>query len=379
MLDAAIVVAIGAVVESLAWSRFGPGEHIEGPQWLTASLPLLLALPLWWRRRRPLLVMVLVASGVMAQALSAPSAEGLEIVAALGIAAYSVAAYGSRRRAVLGLGVLLLADAVHSMNDTNTRSGRASELWATAFFALFFVGCWVAGAWLRSRRESERNALRASALEHEAALAVTAERARVARELHDIVAHNLSVVVLQAAGARAQRGDDGDRVHGTLEKIESSGREALVEMRRMLEVLRAEDGSDVDLAPQPGLDRLTSLVEGVRRAGLDVDLTVESSATDVSPALALTAYRIVQESLTNALKHAGHARVAVRVRRDLDALVVEVTDDGAGTGASADGSGHGLVGMRERAALLGGTLEAGPLPGGGFGVRARLPLGEPTP
>jgi signal transduction histidine kinase len=198
----------------------------------------------------------------------------------------------------------------------------------------------------------------------------------MARELHDIVSHNLSVVVVQAAGARAQA-DQGISAPGTLEKIERSGREALVEMRRLLGVLREDDGSDTGLAPRPGLAQLPALAEGVRATGMSVELEIGAGCAALAPAIDLSAYRIVQEALTNALKHAGPgASTRVRVQRDADALRIEVVDDGAGApqAATLDHGGHGLVGMRERAAVFGGELRAGARPEGGFAVDVRLPL-----
>src|SRR5581483_3986170 len=203
--------------------------------------------------------------------------------------------------------------------------------------------------------------------EREAELAVAEERARMARELHDIVSHNLSVVVLQAAGARAAGANAT-----TLEKIERSGRDALVEMRRLLGVLRDEDG-DASLAPQPGIAQLAELVAGVRATGLDVELVVEGHGDELSPALELSVYRIVQEALTNTLKHAHAANAVVRVERDRDAVRVEILDDGRMPVAPTP-NGHGLVGMAERVALFGGELSAGPLAEGGFAVRVTLPV-----
>jgi signal transduction histidine kinase len=210
---------------------------------------------------------------------------------------------------------------------------------------------------------------RAAALEHEALSAVSDERARMARELHDIVSHNLSVVVVQAAGARASGSDSA-----ALEKIERSGREALVEMRRLLGVLREEDHAP-DAMPQPGLAQLGQLAANVRAAGLPVALTVNGDVAGLPAAVELSVYRIVQEALTNALKHAGSAAVQVVVDGAADAIEISVIDDGVG--ALHNGSvpsGHGLIGMRERVALFGGDLRAGPAGEGGFEVVARLPV-----
>jgi len=245
---------------------------------------------------------------------------------------------------------------------------------------VFFVGeilaCWMLGVFVRARRHEAALAARSAALERQAEQAVAAERARIARELHDIVAHHLSVVVLQAAGARAS----GRPADGALQKIERSGREALTEMRRLLAVLR-EPRDEPGRYPQPGVGQLPALAESVRAAGLTVDLVVDSDHGALPAAVDVSAYRIVQEALTNVLKHAGPAHAEVAVGCADGAVTIEVTDDGAGIPASgAETGGQGLTGMRERVAIFGGELRAGPRPGGGYAVRARLPLGElPSP
>ena len=211
--------------------------------------------------------------------------------------------------------------------------------------------------------------------------------AGIARELHDIVAHHLSVVVLQAAGARAS-GQPADRA---LEKIEHSGRQALTEMRRLLGMLREPD-EGLELTPQPGLGELPALAESVRAAGLPVRLVIDGDRAAVPAAVDVSAYRIVQEALTNVLKHAGSARAEVSIGYADDAVTIEVADDGADLHAvpalaatdlvvagAPPASGRGLTGMRERVALFGGELRAGPKPEGGFTVRARLPLGTGSP
>jgi signal transduction histidine kinase len=366
--DVALVVFVAVVTE---WGVFENREHmttpIAGPRWLTVSLPLLLALPLLWRRTRPLLVTALVMGGIVAQAVaSGDSPEGLQLIALWVVVPYSVAAYSDRRGALAGLAISLATFAVYAAENDDIASGTSGDLWSGAFFLVLAVGAWLAGMVVRERRE-------AAALEREAEAATLQERARMARELHDIVSHNLSVVVVQAAGARAQAGGD----ESTLEKIERSGREALVEMRRLLGVLR-EDGTDkAALTPAPGIAQLPALVDGVRAAGLVVDLDVGEGCATLPPALDLSAYRIVQEALTNALKHAGagaHARVALL--RDEAGLTIAVVDDGAVNGhvPPSGPGGHGLAGMRERVDLLGGELHAAPRADGGFAVAARLPI-----
>ncbi len=198
--DAGIVV-VGTLLTELHLGS----EPIPGPRWLVVALPLLLNVPMLWRRSRPLVAWTLVMSGVVAQAVvSGDSAEGVELLFALAVGSYSVAAYADRRGALAGLAIGLAGYAVYALEDRNIQTGRASELWAGAFFALYLVAFWLAGVFVHSRREVAAHAARATELEHEAGVAVADERARMARELHDIVSHNLSVVVLQAAGARAK-------------------------------------------------------------------------------------------------------------------------------------------------------------------------------
>jgi len=249
---------------------------------------------------------------------------------------------------------------------------------------LFFVVPLAGFAWLvgfafheRTRRTTELEE-RAERLEREreteARAAVAEERARIAREMHDVVAHSLSVMVVQAEAAEAMIDTDPQRARRPLSAVQQTGRSALGELRRMLGVLRemAEEGPA--LAPQPGLAGLDALVEQVREAGLPVTLRVEGEPRPLPPGIDLSAYRIVQEGLTNALKHAGPARAEVVLSYGDDELALRVSDDGRGHDPDTDGAGHGLVGMRERVALYGGTLDAGPAPGGGYALAARLPL-----
>jgi signal transduction histidine kinase len=377
LLDAAIVAFVLGAWE---WQVFSAtehlGTHVAGPRWLTVPLGLMVAAPLLWRRRAPLVSCSLVMAGIVIQALSSgDSPEGLELIALWAVAPFSVAAYGDRRSALLGGAAVLTAFAVYAATNADITSGRAADAWAGAFFLILAVGSWLAGSAVHARRERASLQARASNAEREASVAVDEERARIARELHDIIAHNLSVVVLQAAGARARTADAGDS--STLEKIEHSGREALVEMRRLLGVLRRDDAADAaSLSPSPGIEELRPLADRLRDAGLAVELTLDGDRSTLPPALELSAYRIVQEALTNTLKHAGpEAHVAVRVARESDAVTVEVADDGARRPAPlSQAPGHGLIGMRERVALFGGEVHAGPRPEGGFSVRARLPL-----
>lgn len=242
---------------------------------------------------------------------------------------------------------------------------------------LFFGGPALAGYLLRERTErATALAERATALESErevrAKQAVEEERARIARELHDIVSHSISVIVVQTQAVRRRLGDDHPQA-SDLRAVETVGRQAMAEMRRMLGVLRAQ-GTELELEPQPGLGQLARLLEQTRSAGLPVDLTVEGEEAPLPPGVDLAAYRIVQEALTNVMKHAESAPAHVRLRYGDRELFVEVEDEGPG--AHGNGGGHGLVGMKERIGVYGGQLEYGTVNGRGFRVAARLPVRE---
>jgi signal transduction histidine kinase len=380
VLDAVLIAAVTVVLETLVWVHRGLGDPIKGPQPVMALLPLLMAVPLWWRRRYPLLVCTLVMAGPAFEALiSGQVAENVAGVVTAGVVSYSVAAYSPRPRALLGLAVVFAGYAARSAYDRNVQSGRASELWAASFFGAYLLASWLVGAVRQARRESRLQAERAAATQREAELAVAEERARIARDLHDIVSHNLSVVIVQAAGGRAQLDGEHENAGVTLEKIESSGRQALAEMRRLLGVLRTDDEhGEATLAPAPGLADLPVLVDSVRAAGVDVSLHVDLGGVAVPPAVDVSGYRIAQEALTNVIKHAGpSARADVHVWAAGGDLIVSVENDGSAPGIDS-GHGHGLRGMRERVGLLGGELLAQPRTEGGFELRARLPLAEPT-
>ena len=246
-----------------------------------------------------------------------------------------------------------------------------------AFFTVFFGGPFVAGRVIRYRRERERS-LEGRTVELEierdtrAREAVVEERTRIARELHDVVAHAISVIVLQARGGRRMLEENPRETRQALDTIEQTGEQALAEMRRLLGLLRDGD-EQLALAPQPSLARIDELAARLTASGLPVEISIEGEPVALPPGVDVSAYRIVQEALTNALKHAGPAQARVIVRYQPDGLELEILDDGAGS-VNGGGSGHGLSGIRERVAVYGGELESGRRDGGGYALRARLPL-----
>jgi len=334
---------------------------------------LALALPLAWRRRAPLAVVIVfvgtaVLNEILGRGLFAGSPPLLASLATAAVVFYSVGAHAESRAAVAGAltGVAGLWATVIVSGDVDVQS------------FVFSAGLVVASPWLAGRTARSRH-LRAAAVEREQEqreqVAVGDERARIARELHDVVAHSVGVMVVQAQGARRVLDRDPERAREALGAIEHTGRTALEEMRRSLGVLR-RDGAEAALAPQPGMDGLGALVEHARRGGLMVEVTLEGKPRSLPQGVDLSAYRIVQEALTNAVKHTSGAHARVTVRYGEHDLQLEVADDGPGVSVNGPrrGSGHGLVGMRERVALYGGDVRAGPGPEGGFVVRASLPL-----
>ncbi len=366
VFDAVVVAVAVAVVAEILFT------DVTGPKVVLVPAALLYTLPLLARRRYPFLVPVVVfAVHTLSSFLDVPGGrrEFTGVLAFL-LALWVVGACNPRQAAVAGLAIASACIVVITVEDPRVTVGDSANVAVIGFFV------WLAAVVLRQRSRREADAeQRASRLEAEreahARAAIAEERTRIARELHDVIAHSVSVMIVQAGAARLLLPTDPRRVVEPLLAVEETGRQALTELRRLLGILREDTGPRA-LAPQPGLKDLPALAETVREAGLPVDLTVEGTARPLPPGLGLAAYRIAQEALTNSLKHAGPARARVVVRYTPDAVHLELTDDGCG--GSIDGPGHGLVGMRERAALYGGHLEAGPRPGGGFGVRASLPV-----
>lgn len=367
--EAALVLAIfvGSVVDMFT-PRHASGWG--GPRLLELLSAALISAPLLWRKRYPIAVLAVVFAGGMIDVASvAPRQAGFEPFVAEIVAYYSLGAHESERRSVMAFAVSILFGAIPAAFLHETVGSVAPSLVFT--FAAWLVGR-IIRSW-RSRAVALEQANRELELQRElqAEAAVAVERGRIARELHDVIAHNVSMIVVQAgAAARVLEGSQ-PHVRDALEAIESTGRATVDEMRRLLGVLR-EAGGDAALSPQPGLGDLDRLVANVRSAGLPVEFSVEGVPMELPAALDLTAYRIAQEALTNALKHAGPARAELRLRYAPGAVEIEVRDDGVG-GADTGGTGHGLVGMRERASLWGGRLDAGGSTGG-WVVTAWLPI-----
>jgi signal transduction histidine kinase len=350
-------------------------DGITGPQVANTVLFVLVGFALILRRRFPVaMLLAVVALMELQRLLSDPSAQPpFQTFIALLAAFYSVGVYAAPRPAAIGGAVagalIIVADLPYLL---------AGDPHLDTIPSWLFMGtAWLAG-WAFHRRRAEAAHLkeRAARLEREreerARAAVAAERARIARELHNVVAHTVSVMVIQAQAAQRQLEGDKHDAQQALESIEDSGRQALVELRRLLGVLRHTDEQPA-LVPQPGLRQLDALIDQFRAAGLSVELRVEGEVQDLPPGVDLSAYRIVQEALTNVLKHAGPVHVGLAVRYLNDDIELEIIDDGVGC-AWKVGSGHGLIGMRERVSVYGGVFESGGRAGGGYFVRARLPF-----
>jgi signal transduction histidine kinase len=365
----AAALALGGLATSFSLHRY-----------LLIPATLCLTIPVILRRTHPTGAFIIAATAGAAQVLANTRIVPSDL--AIVVLLYTLAAYTDRRTSVLGLAVCLAgsAGAIYrwqppALNPLNW------IIVGSIIFAGPSLIAWVLGDSMRYRRAYYANLEeRAARLERDrdaqAQMAAAAERARIARELHDVVAHNVSVMVVQADGAAYALGTDPGRAREALAAISATGRQALAEMRMLLGVLRRNDGEGQAVrAPLPGLGQLDDLLEQTRAAGLPVYCIVEGAPQPLPGGAALAAYRIVQESLTNTRKHAGQgASARVRLHYTGDALELAITDDGIGTAAVSDGAGHGLTGMTERASLYGGSVRAGPAPGGGFQVTARLPI-----
>jgi signal transduction histidine kinase len=350
------------------------------PGQLTVLLPIVavMSIAVMFRRRYPVEAFAAaVAAGAIQVVLDARPILASDL--AIPVLLYTLAAYRPRRLSIPGLVVCLIGAVVATAVWVNNPLSTIQTLGlALVIFSGTALVAWVLGDSMAYRRAYLTSLEdRAARLERErdaqAQVAAAAERARIARELHDVIAHNVSVMVVQADGASYALGSDPQRAAAALGAISRTGRQALAEMRRLLGVLRSGE-EQVDLAPVPGLDQLRELLDLARDAGMSVSLTVDGTPRPMSEGAELAAYRVVQESLTNTRKHGGlAASAAVTLRFQPDGLLLQVSDNGLGAAAASDGTGHGLTGMRERVEMYGGKVDAGPLPGGGYRVTALLP------
>ncbi len=357
----AVVLTVLAQVQ--VWLGSGTTAHRLAAAVVTAAVTGSVAI----RRRYPAAVGIGVQAvlvvGATLELTTSPSGPPVVAVAWF-CALYALAAWTTTRWFVVGLVFFVASDLIPAAVSADSSVDAVVSFTVVAAVVMVLVRVVLGDRDQRVRlAERERDVA--------AREAVVEERARIARELHDAIAHNVSMMVVQAGAERRVLDRRNESTKEVLATIEQIGRDALTEMRRLVGMLRSE-GAD-PLAPQPGLGDLPTLVAQVHAAGLPVDLHVEGEPRELSVGIELSAYRIVQEALTNALKHAGEARAVVRVRYDPDSLELEIADDGAGAHAPVASGGHGLVGMRERVALYGGRLEAGRRESGGFGVRVLLP------
>ncbi|MFD4032854.1 sensor histidine kinase [Streptomyces sp. NPDC058637] len=354
-----------------------------------AALPVAVALcvVVALRRRAPEKMLLLTILTGLAQLLLGVEPGPANF--AMLVITYTVAMAGKRWASRLALGCSLGAAGLSQLRwPEETASGSwAQSVFVVVVMTVPFVLAWVLGDSMRTRRAylsqlEERAARLEREREAQSKVAVAAERARIARELHDVVAHNVSVMVVQADGAAYVMDASPDQARQALETISSTGRQALAEMRRLLGVLRTGDTREGgEYVPQPDVEQIEDLVDQVRQTGLAVDFKIEGTPRPLPTGVELTAYRIVQEALTNTRKHGGpDAGASVRLVYFDDGLGLLVEDDGRGAAhelyedGGADGAGHGMIGMRERVGMVGGTLDAGPRPGGGFRISALLPL-----
>ncbi|WP_018548005.1 sensor histidine kinase [Streptomyces sp. LaPpAH-108] len=377
------VVLLGLSGVSVVNMDGTPNHHGTYAEAWAVSVVLCAVLAL--RRRLPeMMLLVVLATGVAQLILDVqPVAADFAML----VITYTVAATGARWASRLSLGGSLVAASLAQLRWPNEHTSGLGQIALAVFQTVPFALAWVLGDSMRTRRAyfaqlEERAARLEKEREAQSKVAVAAERARIARELHDVVAHNVSVMVVQADGAAYVLDAAPDQAKKALETISSTGRQALAEMRRLLGVLRTgEHQESGEYVPQPDVGQIDDLVAQCRDSGLPVDFKVEGTPRPLPSGVELTAYRIVQEALTNTRKHGGpEAGASVRLVYFDDGLGLLVEDDGKGAPhelyeeGGADGQGHGLIGMRERIGMVGGTLDAGPRPGGGFRISALLPL-----
>jgi len=375
----ALALTIFDLLLLLAQNIAPPNSEAPEPVAWYIAVPVIVGVvaPIVFRRKRPLWAAYLVVVIAIPHSLLELGVAGFSASA---IMLYTLVAYVSRKQALAYLAVNIIITGIQAPLQMDS----SAELVTTFIFAgLLLAFCWALGEFVGARRAyhaevEQRLALLETERDQQAQIAVAAERARIARELHDVVAHAVSVIVVQADGAAYAVHSNPELAERAVQTISATGREALAEMRRLLGVLRSEDGGG-ERTPQPGTQSLAELAERVRAVGLPVQLDIVGNVDDLPAGVGLGIYRIVQEALTNSIKHAGPGTAAsVKVARVGDRVELNISDNGrrkAGALVGVSG-GNGLIGMRERALMFGGTLEAGPRSGGGWQVTASLPFGN---
>ncbi|MEY2516406.1 MAG: hypothetical protein QOJ89_3764 [bacterium] len=384
-LDWALALGLAALGQVDLWVGGSSMTVVHGPRGGAALFAASTTLPLAWRRRWPLGVQCVVMGSIALDSLLVGKApQGSIVLFPVLIMMYSVAANAELRKALVGFAVGFTGTMIEMIMDPDVLTVAQLVVVESGFFVTLGGGAWIVGRYVRGRRlDAERSEDRAQRIEHDqhelARAAVADERGRIARELHDVIAHSVSLMGVQAGAVERILERDPERAREALRSIQSTARESVGELRRLLGILRDEqDGAG--LAPQPGLAALSALVDDSRRGGLQVRLSVEGEARPLPAGIELSAYRVAQEALTNIRKHAAGASARVVLRYHASELEVCVLNDAPPARASAEsdngigGSGHGIVGMHERVGLYGGSLEARPASDGGFSVRARLPV-----
>jgi signal transduction histidine kinase len=355
-VDLVLAIVLIALAQFDTWFGVAPGQKA-----IVAVCAVVIPATVAWRTRSPLVAIAVAMTAVVVQSLAASPPQALWAIVVVMLLSYSGGAELHRESALAALAIALTGMVINESQASDESPA------GYVFVALITVLPWAAGRAVHARQHGAEETARA---------AVAAERSRIARELHDMVAHAVSIMVVKAEAADAVLERRPDQAHEQLAAVMRTGREALAEMTRLLGMLRG-NGEPLELAPQPGVARLGDLISEVEAAGLPVDFATEGPARPLPPGVDLAAYRVVQEALTNTRKHGGDgAKARVRLVYGERTLAIDVRDDGRG-GGNGHGGGHGLVGMRERVGLYGGTLELGPSTGGGFAVRAELPLEPP--
>jgi signal transduction histidine kinase len=370
--DALILVGVGVGLAEVVLTQ----DEIDGPQgplWFDILAILAITLPLLLRRRFPFGAPVAVGAALaLSSFVDGRLVPNGLITVLFGIAAFVLMGMlRDRNQALAGLAFGVGVVAIVAHNDP--KAGVGNFVFVSIVFSIaWLIGFLVSRTFHEAERARERAARAEREREERALLAVSDERARIARELHDVVGHSVSVMTVQASAARRLLRPQQEKEREALLVVEKTGREAMAEMRRMVGVLRRPEEAPA-LAPQPSLEQIETLVDHTREAGLPVTLRIEGDPVQLPPGVDLTAYRLVQEALTNTMKHAQASSAEVVVRYGDGDVELTISDDGVG-GADGDSGGHGLVGMRERVSVYGGELEAGPRADGGFRLRARLPI-----